>query len=69
MDLKIEIWPPRAKGGQHVGPGPQGVRITHLASGIQAFCDYERSQHLNKMLAMAMIEGALTHPRYRGPLV
>lgn len=61
--LKVEIWPPREKGGQHVGPGPDGVRITHIPSGIYAFVDFGRSQHVNRMVAMDMIEAALTHPR------
>lgn len=30
-DLKIEIWPPRqSRGGQHVGTGPYGVKVTHI---------------------------------------
>lgn len=64
-DLKIEIWPPRQKGGQHVGIGPMGVRITHIPSGIEAFVDIGRSQHRNKEIAMDMILAAITHPRYR----
>ena len=66
--LKIEIWPERQVGGQHVGTGPNGVRITHLPSGIVACCETERSQHINRMIAMEMIEAAVTHPRYRGAL-
>lgn len=63
--LKFEIWPPRQKGGQHVGTGPNGVRVTHIASGIEAFVDIGRSQHINKMIAVDMILAAITHPRYR----
>jgi protein subunit release factor A len=66
--LKIEIWPPRQTGGQIVGPGPQGVKITHLPSGLEAVSISERSQHRNKAIAMAMIEGGLTSPGYRGIL-
>lgn len=66
-ECKCEIWPELPKGGQHVGPGPQGVRITHIATGITAFCDTGRSQHVNKMIAMSMIEAAITHPRFDGP--
>jgi len=65
-NLKVEIWPPREKGGQQVGSGPSGIRITHEPSGVQAFVDIGRSQHINKMIATEMIEAALTHPRYRG---
>jgi protein subunit release factor A len=68
VDVTVEIWPPRPTGGQHVGTGPDGVRVTHNPSGIQAFVDIGRSQHINKMIAMEMIEAAVTHPRYRGSL-
>lgn len=68
MDVTVEIWPPREKGGQQVGSGPSGVRVTHNPSGIQAFVDIGRSQHINKMIAMEMVEAALTHPRYRGTI-
>jgi len=68
MPVTIEIWPPRAVGGQHVGTGPSGIRVTHEPSGIQAFVDIGHSQHVNKMIAMEMLEAALTHPRYRGPI-
>jgi|GEM_PF-1571932 len=65
----VECWPPRATGGQVVGTGPAGVRVTHIASGMQAYSgETERSQHRNKQIAMAMIEGGLTFPGYRGPL-
>lgn len=66
--LIIECWPPRQTGGQVVGSGPAGVRITHLPSGIQCIVNTERSQHKNKSIAMDMIESALTHPFFRGPL-
>lgn len=63
-DLKVELWPPREKGGQHVGTGPNGVKITHLPSGVYVCVDVGRSQHTNKLIAMDMIEAALTHPRF-----
>jgi protein subunit release factor A len=64
--LKVEIWPPRAnRGGQHVGTGPSGVKITHLPSGIEAFVDIGRSQHINRLIAIEMIETAITHPRFK----
>lgn len=66
--LRIEVWPPRQIGGQHVGTGPCGVKVTHLPSGMEAVSVSERSQHRNKAIAMAMIEGGLTSPAYRGIL-
>lgn len=65
-DLKMEIWPPRpSRGGQHVGTGPSGVRVTHIPSGIEACVDVGRSQYVNRLIAVDMIVSALTHPRFR----
>ena len=66
-DLKIEVWPIpgiHERGGQHVGFIP-GLRITHVPSGIQAYVDVHRSQHINKLIAMDMILAAITHPKFR----
>ena len=65
-DIKIEVYPIpgiHQKGGQHVGV-PNGVRITH-SSGVAAYVDIGRSQHINKMIAEEMILAAITHPRFR----
>jgi protein subunit release factor A len=65
-DVKVEIWPPRKTvGGQHVGAGPSGVKVTHLPSGIEAFVEIGRSQFDNRNIAMDMILAAITHPRFR----
>jgi protein subunit release factor A len=65
-DLKIEAWPPRqSPGGQHVGTGPSGVKVTHLPSGIEACVEIGRSQHRNRVIAVEMIEAAITHPQFR----
>ena len=65
-DLRVESWPPRKPpGGQHVGTGPCGVKITHIPSGIEACVEVSRSQHVNREIAMNMIEAAITHPRFR----
>lgn len=53
-DIKIEVYPIpgiHERGGQHCSY-PSGVRITHIASGVQAYVDIGRSQHINKMIAM-----------------
>jgi len=66
-DLKVEHWPPRTdRGGQHVGTGPSGVKVTHIPSGIEAFVEIGRSQFINREIAVNMIEAAVTHPRFRG---
>ncbi len=63
--VQIESWPPRPKGGQHVGSGPSGVKVTHIPSGITVCVDIGRSQFDNRTIAMDMILSAMTHPRYR----
>jgi len=65
--IKIEVCPIpgiHSRGGQHVGTCP-GVRVTHLPSGVQAYVDIGRCQHINKMIAMDMILAAITHPKFR----
>lgn len=64
-DLRCETWPPRQNGGQHVGTGPNGVRLTHIPSDTQVTVTVARSQHINRMLALEAIEAIITHPRYR----
>lgn len=63
-DLKVETWPPRNKGGQHVGT-ESGVKVTHLPSGIEAVVNIGRSQHINRQIACDMILAAITHPRFK----
>lgn len=67
-DILIEVYPIEGmdrRGGQQVGSGHSGVRITHLPSGTVAFVNVGRSQHRNKAIAEDMILSALTHPRFR----
>jgi protein subunit release factor A len=63
-ECTTELWPPRPIGGQQVGSGPQGVKVTHLPTGVVACCDVGRSQHYNKVIALDMILAALTHPKF-----
>ena len=65
-DLKFEQWPPRPQGGQHVGTGSPGVKVTHLPTGIAVCVDTERTPHLNKAVALDALAGALTSPHFRG---
>jgi protein subunit release factor A len=68
-DIRTEAWPPRqSRGGQHVGTGASGVKVTHIPSGIEACVEIGRSQHINRLIAVEMIEAALTHPRFPKPV-
>lgn len=64
-DITIEVWPPRQQGGQHVGPGPCGIKLTYREGDLIVICNTERSQHRNKAIAMDMLLGGLTSPYYR----
>jgi protein subunit release factor A len=66
-DLRIESWPPRGKGGQHVGSS-FGVQVTHLPTDITVIVNVDRSQFRNRNIALDAMAGALTSPHFRGAL-
>jgi len=47
-------------GGQHAGTPASDIRITHIPSGVFAQVGVSRSQHKNRLIAIEMIEAALT---------
>jgi len=64
-DLAWQKWPPEPLGGQHVGTGSNGVRLTHLPTGIAIEVGASRSQHHNRQVALDALLGALTSPSHR----
>jgi peptide chain release factor 2 len=58
-DLEITTMRSGGKGGQNVNKVNSAVRIKHLPSGIQVKCSQERSQPLNKDIALARIKAQL----------
>ncbi len=58
-EFKIETMRASGPGGQHVNKAETAVRITHLPTGIKAVAQEERSQHLNRKLAMSRMNRLL----------
>jgi protein subunit release factor A len=52
------------RGGQQVGTS-SGLRCTHIPTGITVTIDVGRSQFRNRILAIEMLEAALTSPHFR----
>jgi peptide chain release factor len=54
-DFKFETMRSSGPGGQHTNKTESAVRVTHFPTGLNAVAQEERSQHLNRKLALSRL--------------
>ena len=55
QDVRVDVMRASGAGGQHVNRAESAVRVTHLPTGLTAQCQQERSQHMNRKMALAAL--------------
>ena len=55
QDLKFESMRSSGPGGQHTNKTESAVRVTHVPTGLSAVSSDQRSQHMNKKLAVVRL--------------
>ena len=60
---RVETFRSGGKGGQHQNKTESGVRLVHAPTGLRSTSRSERSQHRNKLIALARLRRKLERLR------
>lgn len=66
-DWRVEIWPPTPKTGVITGNMSNGVRVTHLPTGLVEIETEGKHMHINKKTAVGRILNAITAAKEQSP--
>lgn len=67
-EFRFESMRSSGPGGQHTNKTESAVRVTHVPTGINAVAQEERSQHMNRKLALSRLHEKLDRQRQNAEL-